>query len=86
MRDRITTLISEIEGICKASRIAKTAGEGNLKVTIPAAIKWIDDLVKYAGKAKQELKSKNGPGRSTAEFVGHMKGYKDEDWYDHFFG
>jgi hypothetical protein len=64
----------------------RTAGEGDLSETVPAAIAWIDRLEGLARKARQELKSKKEPGRDMSYFVGHMKGYRDEDWYEHFYG
>ena len=43
------------------------------------AIKWMDQLTSLANKAKRS--------KSTGDlsyFVGHMKGYQDEDWYEYF--
>ena len=64
----------------------RTAGEGDLAKTVPAALKWIDRLIGAAEKAKRELKSKKEPLRDTSAFVSVLKGYRNEDWYDHFFG
>jgi hypothetical protein len=48
----------------------RTAGEGDLSETVPAAIAWIDRLEGLARKARQELKSKKEPGRDMSYFVG----------------
>lgn len=57
----------------------------DLDKTVPEAIRWIERLEDLAKKAKAELKSKKEPGRDTSYFVGHMKGFSQEDWYEHFY-
>jgi len=63
----------------------RTAGVDDLAKTVPEAIQWIDRLEALAKKAKAELKSKKEPGRDTSYFVGHMKGFDGENWYEHFY-
>lgn len=65
--------------------LQRSAGEGDFSKTVPAAIKWIDRLQRHAQKAKREL-SRGEPSREMGWFVGFMKGYRDTEWYDHFFG
>lgn len=54
--------------------------------TIPEARKWIKTLMDYAKKADRELATKKDPGMDMSYFVGFMKGYRDENWYDEFYG
>jgi len=65
--------------------LQREAGEGDLSKTVPAALKWIDRLQRHAQKAKREL-ARGEPGREMNRFVGFLKGYRDTEWYDHFFG
>jgi len=64
----------------------RTAGEGDLAKSVSSAIEWIKRLEDLAKKAKSELTKNKEPGRDTSYFVGHLKGYRDEDWYEHFYG
>lgn len=61
------------------------AGVGDLSKTVPSARKWIKRLMDHAKKADRELASNKEPGREMSYFVGFLKGYDDEDWYDHFY-
>ena len=50
-------------------------------------VAWIDALVLKAKKAKKEmLASQLGPGRDSAEFIGQLNHYKNEEWYELFYG
>lgn len=69
----------------KAGEEVHVAGVADLEKTVPSAIKFIDRLVSLAAKAKRELQSKKEPEREMTAFVGFMKGYRDTDWYEHFY-
>jgi DNA-binding ferritin-like protein len=68
-----------------ASTLWKAAGEGDEEKAKKAFVAWIDDLVKKAQDAKKELLSKENPGRAASEFIGTMKGYTQEDWYEVYY-
>lgn len=65
----------------------RTAGEGDADKATKDAVAWIERLENLAKKAKSALKTKGDGGvRELSEFVGQLKGYRDEGWYDTFFG
>ena len=61
------------------------AGEGDPEKAKKAFVAWIDDLVKKAQAAKKELLSKEDPGSAATAFIGTMKGYSQEDWYEVYY-
>lgn len=64
----------------------RTAGEGDLAKSVDSSVKWIERLQSLAEKARAELKKNKEPGRALSEFMGYMKSYRYEDWYEHFYG
>lgn len=64
---------------------SRTAGEGDMEKSVSEALQWIDRVEGLAKKAKAELKSRKEPGRSMSEFVGVVKGFSHEEWYEHFY-
>ena len=61
------------------------AGEGDDEKSLAGAKQFLDHLVSLAEKAKHELASKKEPGSAMSSFVGHMKGYQHEAWYEHWY-
>lgn len=64
---------------------AKLAGEGDDEKSLSSAkafLKLLSDLVNHA---EHELEVKKEPGSAMSALVGHMKNYKDEDWYEHWY-
>ena len=46
---------------------------------------WIEDVIKKGQDANKELSSKEDPGRASSEFIGSLKGYRDEEWFEFFY-
>jgi hypothetical protein len=61
------------------------SGEGVEDKSLESAKSFILLLRTLAQDALHELETKRGPGKVMSRFVGYMKGYRNEDWYEHYY-
>ena len=69
----------------RPTRRRSGAGEGVDDKALASAKAWIIRLRSMAQDALHELETKGGPGMKMSYFVGHMKDYRAEDWYERYY-